>query len=204
MDAAGRTIGVVAWFPEDRVLSGAEIVAANLAYGNTIGIPSAVLIRREALRRAGPFAEDFPQMMDVEMWLRLAALGPVAYLREPLCGFRIHPGAMTSEQRKLGLIRKDLVRITKMMLRKVPPSWLARRLAWGRVAGSFLKQALAGLRHGFLKWPLVALGQAFGMDPAFAGLLLFQALLRPGICGFAVGPGPSLKVGWGRTLRQKT
>jgi glycosyltransferase involved in cell wall biosynthesis len=204
VDAAGRTLGVVSQYSEDTVLSAGEIIAANLAYGNTIGIPSAVLIRREALRRAGPFSDDFPQMMDVEMWLRLAALGSVAYLREPLCGFRIHPGAMTSEQRKLGLIRKDLVRLTEIMLGAVPPSRLARRVAWGRVSGSFLKQALAGLRHGFVKWPIVALGEAFWMDPAFAGLLLFQTLFRTGICGFVVGPGPTLKIAWGRSLRHRS
>lgn len=204
VDAGGRTMSVASWFPEDTVLNRAEIIAANLAYGNTIGIPSAVLIRREPLRRAGSFSDDFPQMMDVEMWLRLAALGPVAYLREPLCGFRIHPEAMTSEQRKLGLIRRDLVRITETMLAAVPPSQFARRVAWGRVAGSFVKQALAGLRHGYVRWPMAALGQAFRMDPAFAGLLLFQTLFRTGIRGFVVRPGPALQTGWGRTLRHRT
>jgi glycosyltransferase involved in cell wall biosynthesis len=200
MDEAGRALRRVSYFSRETVASEVEIIAGTLVYGNVVGSPSAVLIRRESLLRAGPFSEEFPQVMDVEMWLRLAALGPVGYIPEPLCSYRLHPEAMTVTHRKVGRIRSDVVRITEMMLARVDTSPWARRVCWGRVAGSFLKQALFGLRHGYVRWPLEAIGQAVSIDPGFAGLGMFQLLFRPGLLGLHIREGRALEVRPGRTL----
>jgi hypothetical protein len=203
LDASGRTKHTSSWIKRRCLLSYVELVAGNLIYGNVVGPPSAVLIRRSALLQAGPFSADFPQFLDVDLWLRLAAMGPIGYLPEPLCGFRLHAQMRTSHLRRKGLIRQDVLRITQTMLGSVAPSALARRVAWGRVAGSFVKQALAGLRHGYLKWPLIALWQACCIDPAFVGLVVHQALFRTGLLRFGVRDGRVLEVRRGKTFHHR-
>jgi cellulose synthase/poly-beta-1,6-N-acetylglucosamine synthase-like glycosyltransferase len=203
VNASGRTLGTSSWIKHQGFLSYADLVAATLIYGNIAGPPSAVLIRRSVLGRVGLFSLDLPQFLDVDLWMRLAAQGPVIYLREPLCAFRLHPQTMTSQLRKAGLIRNDLLRMTGTMLGSVSPSPWVRRIAWGRVAGSLLKQAVAGLRQGCLRWPLAALWQACCVDPAFAGLILHQMFFQPGLLGFAVREGRGLEVCRGRTLQDR-
>ncbi|HEV2348452.1 MAG TPA: glycosyltransferase [Terriglobia bacterium] len=203
IDPAGRRLRTHCWVSRETVLNQADVIARNLVYGNVIGNPSAVLIRRKGLLKAGPFSANLPQGIDVEMWLRLMDLGPVGFLPEPLCGFRLHQEAMTERLRKEGLIRQDVLRVTQMMLGRVTPSLAARRACWGRVAGSYLKQMMAGLRSGHLRWPLAALWQAFRIDPAFAGLMIHLFLLRPGLVGLRVQGSSSLKLRLGSTLREQ-
>lgn len=50
---------------------------------NAIVSPGTALVRRDALRRAGPFREDLPRAHDWELWCRVAALGPVRYIGGP-------------------------------------------------------------------------------------------------------------------------
>lgn len=138
--------------------------------------------------------------MDVEMWLRLASQGPVGFLPEALCSFRLHSQSMTEELRKQGRIRRDILRITETMLDRVNPSPVARRLCWGRVAGSFLKQSWSGLRNGYVRWPVKAIWEAFCVDPGFAGLLVFQALVRTGLLGIHTREGLGVEVRLGKTL----
>jgi len=201
IDAAGRILRTVSFLPRETVLRDIDVVAGMLVYGNVIGVPSAVLIRRESLLKAGSFSESFPQAVDVDMWLRLAAIGLVGYHPEVLCGFRVHSNSKTTELRRLGIFREDILRITDYMLQSVFPTPLARRVCLGRVAGSFVKVAFYGLRHGYVKWPLTALWRACQIDPAFAGLLMHQLLFRSGLFGIRAQEGRVLKVCLGRTLR---
>lgn len=61
---------------------------------NCISQPEA-MIRTDALRRAGPYSESLPHTSDLEMWLRLACLGPVARINGADQGFyRVHPRSM--------------------------------------------------------------------------------------------------------------
>jgi glycosyltransferase involved in cell wall biosynthesis len=200
VDSSSRTIRSISFLPSRRLFNYADVVAGNFIYGHLLGPPAALLIRRSALLKVGAFSTDFPEALDVEMWLRLAALGPVGYLPEPLCSFRLHPQAMTSLLREKGFVRRDLQRITETMLSSVAPSFLVRRVAWGRVAGSILKQALTGLRHGYIKWPLAAFWQALRIDPLFAGLGIFLALFHTGLLGLVADENRRLRVRWGRTL----
>lgn len=202
VDATCRTLRVARWRTRSTVLREVELLAAMLLQGNFVGPPSGVLIRRECLSQTGPFSEDFPHAVDVEMYLRLAALGPVGYLPEPLYGFRLHSESLTEQQLKLGIIRADARRIVDRMLDSCEPSGLVRRVARGRLAGSFLKQSLNGFRHRHLKWPLAAVGQAFGIDPVFAGLFLFLILFRTGILDVLAGDGRTLGVGLGENFRK--
>jgi glycosyltransferase involved in cell wall biosynthesis len=203
VDSGGRTMKQVSRFSGEVTLRDVDIVAGNLLYGNVIGALSAVLIRRECLEKAGPFSAAFPESMDVEMWLRLAKQGLVGYLSEPLCRIRLHPETLTAKQRKMGLIRDDMRRITDAMLRLVPASFMVRRVAWGRVAGSFLKQALAGFADGHVKWPLEAIWQALRMDPALAGLMAYLVFFRTGLLRLAAGEKRKLGIRFGGTFHDR-
>src|SRR5581483_9458517 len=70
---------------------GAALIARCLQQDrNLIGEPSAVMFRREAATRG--FDLQLRQLVDLEMWLHLLSSGGLAYLPEPLCAFRLHPG----------------------------------------------------------------------------------------------------------------
>ncbi|WP_292291011.1 glycosyltransferase [Marivita sp.] len=53
---------------------------------------NATLVRRAAFDRVGPFREDLPRSVDYEMALRLAALGPIAIVDQPIFLQRQHDG----------------------------------------------------------------------------------------------------------------
>jgi glycosyl transferase family 2 len=53
------------------------------------------LVRAGALRRAGGLRSDLRYLGDMELWLRLAKLGPFARVDEPLACWRRHGGALT-------------------------------------------------------------------------------------------------------------
>ncbi|MFB3923208.1 MAG: glycosyltransferase family 2 protein [Terriglobia bacterium] len=200
VDASGRTIREVVFLEKRRLLRYAEVVAGILVYGYVMGPPAAVLLRRSALQMAGSFSENLPEVLDLDLWLRLAILGAVDYIPEALCGFRLHPQATTSQLRKTGVVRRDLLRITETMLGTVTTNSWGRHAAWGRVAGSFLNQALLGLRHGYVKWPLAAIWQALRIDPGFLGLAMFLALFHTGILGLEAEGAQRLRICRGRTL----
>lgn len=53
-------------------------------------VHSSVMFRREAYEVAGRFNPLLPQMEDYELWLRMAVLGKIAILSEPLVKYRVH------------------------------------------------------------------------------------------------------------------
>ena len=67
-----------------------EVVAALPRYNAIPGGGSNVVVRREALRRAGPFDTRLRNTEDWEMWIRLAKAGPPAWVRSPLLAYRVH------------------------------------------------------------------------------------------------------------------
>ena len=66
----------------------------QLLHSNIVGSPSAVLVRRSVLERAGAFDEDrrLIGVEDWELWARLAFFGPVVCRRKPLVHYRRHKG----------------------------------------------------------------------------------------------------------------
>lgn len=69
---------------------------------NLVGEPSVVMMRRSALERVGLFNERLVQATDVEMWLRLAFFGDVAFVPRPLATFRLHAGSATRRNEEAG------------------------------------------------------------------------------------------------------
>lgn len=63
---------------------------------NPIGEPSAVLFRRDDALDAGLFDEAAEYVIDLDLWLRLLALGALYVIAEPLAAFRISSGSWSA------------------------------------------------------------------------------------------------------------
>ncbi len=72
-------------------LSPDRVVAALPRYNAVPGGGSNVVVRRETLLQVGPFDVRLRNTEDWEMWIRLAQVGPPAWVRSPLVARRVHP-----------------------------------------------------------------------------------------------------------------
>jgi glycosyltransferase involved in cell wall biosynthesis len=70
----------------------------RLLVQNFIAIPSPIF-RRDAVIDSGGLDEALWFSADWDLWLRLGALGPVRFLGETLCGFRVHPASQTAARK---------------------------------------------------------------------------------------------------------
>jgi len=87
--------GAVAIDVRNRVLHVEHVLDADgllqrLPWSNAVPT-SNVLVHREALREAGPFDIGLRLTEDWDMYLRLARMGPPAFVPEHLVAFRTHP-----------------------------------------------------------------------------------------------------------------
>ena len=57
---------------------------------NKVGEPSTVLIKRQTLIDVGGFDPNLCQLIDLDMWYRLMAVGKVGFVDEILSSFRLH------------------------------------------------------------------------------------------------------------------
>ena len=80
-------------FAEGRIPSNEFI--ERLLVQNFIAIPSPVF-RRDAVIQSGGLDEALWFSADWDLWLRLGALGPVAFVGETLSAFRVHPASQTA------------------------------------------------------------------------------------------------------------
>jgi len=82
--------------PRDRVPTG--WVAKDLFLNNFI-VMSSVMIRRAPFTRVGGFSATTRFAADLELWLRLARVCPIAFVAEPLTIYRDHDRSLSSELR---------------------------------------------------------------------------------------------------------
>ena len=99
------------WHPKDRHKASSRLNNRNL-FENLIRknvlMPSAVMVKKSSIKRAGFFDSNFKTCGDYEMWLRMAALGmKFKYLPEPLTFYRQH-GENTSK--KIEIMNEDRLR----------------------------------------------------------------------------------------------
>ena len=80
----------------------------RITQGQRLQCPS-VVMRRDTYRRVGGFAPELRYVVDWEMWVRVAADGPVVYVPEPLAIYRIHEGAETRQIKSAGVVTKDML-----------------------------------------------------------------------------------------------
>ncbi|PIE67493.1 MAG: hypothetical protein CSA23_03440 [Deltaproteobacteria bacterium] len=85
-DEAGKPTGQVITYPGYR----RDAFLGQLFERNRIPSTSAAMVRRSAFELAGGFDENYSFNEEYDLWLRIAAKNPVAYLPEPLVTYRIH------------------------------------------------------------------------------------------------------------------
>jgi glycosyltransferase involved in cell wall biosynthesis len=67
-------------------------------------VHSSMMLRKSAVVSAGGYRHDFPLVEDLDLWLRMARLGKLANLAEPLVDYRRHPSGLSarnSERQRL-------------------------------------------------------------------------------------------------------
>lgn len=97
VDESGRNLGLM------KSGSRRSFDFEDLLVENPVGNGSAVLIRRDALDRAGPFDESLPASSDCDMWLRLARLRARNFvcLPEVFTYYRRRDGQTTGHWRRM-------------------------------------------------------------------------------------------------------
>lgn len=118
IDSESNTMGMKSPFTKDLIANGEKLINLCLAkQDNLIGEPTAVMFRRSDAARG--FQSQYRQIVDLEMWFHLLEKGDFAYIREPLCAFRIHARQQTINNRSSPLsVLNDVFRLNEEYLCK--------------------------------------------------------------------------------------
>lgn len=104
VDDSGRIIGKMKLMPEIRTntaLAFSEIFPILLRHRNRIFRTPTFMCRAEVLQAAGSFSSSYEIAGDLEMWLRIARLAPVAILNEYLMYYRRGSSQVSSSYERL-------------------------------------------------------------------------------------------------------
>lgn len=101
---------------EEGLLENAQFI---LSIGNEIRTPSVVVLR-DAYETVGGYHTALVHCSDWEMWTRVAAYGPVAYVPRPYTLYREHSGSDTSRLVHSGLDIKDAFEALKIIASRFP------------------------------------------------------------------------------------
>lgn len=94
IDHQSRVLGVMSEYTGRSLCDGKQVIMdCLLEQQNRIGEPSVVLFRKRHAARG--FDPRYRQIVDLEMWFHLLEQGMFAFIREPLCSFRIHDAQQT-------------------------------------------------------------------------------------------------------------
>lgn len=123
------------------------------------GSGSAVLARRDALDQTGGFDEKLRSLEDIDMWMRLAAVGDYACIADPLAIILKRPDSMSGN---LDVMRNAAITVMRKNRHLLPPG----------KRGAFWRHAYAGMLSDYAKWAWRAQrrGRAFG--DALTGLCI--------------------------------
>lgn len=77
-------------FAGDVAIRGKDLVKRSWLCFNLVGEPTTVMVRRSAIQAVGGFDSRYHQMLDWELWLRLAARAPFVRVPVTLSSFRWH------------------------------------------------------------------------------------------------------------------
>lgn len=88
-------------------LDGKGVAMLCLRNGNAIGEPSAVMFRRSAFDTIQGYDENFHHAADLDLNIRLSALGQIVYFNQPFLLRRIHKQNLTKSNFMSGKISRD-------------------------------------------------------------------------------------------------
>lgn len=97
----------------------------RLAVSNVLQTPS-IVVKREAYERLGAFNSEFSWTEDWEMWARIAAKFPVAYVDKALCAYRQHGSSSSSRHFRDGLTGIDSRRCLEAIWQYLPEQTRSR------------------------------------------------------------------------------
>lgn len=101
-------------------------VISTLLVQNTIALP-AVMFRRDAVLNSGGLDETLWYTADWDLWLRLARMGPLAWLPDHLSGFRLHGSSLTLKgSRNLDDFRKQMTTVLDRHIIALPEARAAQ------------------------------------------------------------------------------
>jgi glycosyltransferase involved in cell wall biosynthesis len=136
IDASGRRLGR---FPA----ASTDYTRLRRGY---VHIPQqAAFFRARLWKMVGPLDSSFHFAMDYDLWLRIAAISPIAFHNRRWAGFRLHPGGKTTARDdlcwpemlrvhlRLGGSKLSLFYLRYVLRRLLGPVW-PLRLALGRKA----------------------------------------------------------------------
>ena len=127
---------------------------------------SNVIVRADALAHAGPFDPDLRRTEDWDMWIRLARMGPPAYVPRPLVGYRFHAANVGADTRA---IVEEPDRLAARYGIPVDRAAMQRRAAWISLRAG---DRLAAFRH---------YARAVGMGDVKSAARAAVALVHPAV-----------------------
>ncbi|MBL9078173.1 MAG: glycosyltransferase family 2 protein [Planctomycetes bacterium] len=92
-----------------------DVLTLELLLKHNPIVCSSVVARRAAVVEAGAFDED-PDLIateDYDLWLRMSAREPIAYVAEPMTFYRVHGASLSANQRFLRGVDKILDRVAQ-------------------------------------------------------------------------------------------
>ncbi|HEV8356815.1 MAG TPA: glycosyltransferase [Gemmatimonadales bacterium] len=152
IDSAGRSLGTVR--PDPRFQG--DIYEKLWTEDNRILGPT-IMVTREKLYRVGLFDERLPAGENLDLRIKLARVGPVAFVSDPLYSYRLHPESLSADWRG-GLEQTRRLIDHHLANPKTPREIALRRTALsryyqGRADGHFARsefaQALAWYRRSW-------------------------------------------------------
>jgi glycosyltransferase involved in cell wall biosynthesis len=102
----------------DFVNSGSEECANYLFWYNTIPNASAVLVRRDALERAGGVCHHMRLCGDWATYVSVLSIADVAFVSEPLNYFRQHPNTVRGRSVKQGLMAREMRAVHRTLIER--------------------------------------------------------------------------------------
>jgi glycosyltransferase involved in cell wall biosynthesis len=183
IDADGRHVRFEPALSHDSDLRRELFVRNPLGHGTT-------MIRASALSAVGGYRSTFPHAEDYDLWIRLAEVGELAALPEPLYRWRRHDGSTSSQHRPAQIassktIREDYWRVLPVAigvqeLRDQIHSYRAETACCGELAGRFLQVQLAvafeAARRGHLHLAMSQVGAVVWSGPwGLAAVFWFAA-----------------------------
>jgi glycosyltransferase involved in cell wall biosynthesis len=112
---------------------------ASLAAGKAFVPHPAAFVRRAAFARVGVFDEQLRYAMDIDLWLRLAALSKPATINRPLAVFRDHAGSVSSANKMLA--RREEFKVRQRYFGKAPLAFMIYCLRYAKRMRALRRQA---------------------------------------------------------------